>query len=57
MTDTTDITMLSDDELGRLIADTALQMAHAQLLLDAALDELSRRLEAQLPDDDGRGCR
>lgn len=48
MADTTDITSLSDDALGRLIADSALEMANAQLTLDAALDELSRRLE-QLP--------
>ena len=51
MADTDIVMALTDDALGRLIADTALNVAHAQLLLDAALDELACRQEqSEAPD-------
>ncbi|WP_404387411.1 hypothetical protein [Humibacillus xanthopallidus] len=45
MNDEPRLTAMSTEDLGRYLADSALEMANAQLKLNAALDELSRRVD------------
>lgn len=45
MNDKPRLAAMSAEELGRFLADSALEMANAQLRLNAALDELSRRVD------------